>query len=42
MMARKEVEGEWDLFVGQEIPAGAMKGIGFDGCDADSLPAQPG
>jgi hypothetical protein len=39
MPASKEIEGEGNFFVGEEIPAGSVEGIFLDFGDADSLPA---
>jgi len=40
MMARAQVNGEWTLLVGEQVPSGTAQGIAFDSRDTNSLPAQ--
>ena len=39
MLTGKQIEGEGDFFVGEEIPAGSVEGIFEDFGDADAFPA---
>ena len=38
MMAREEIYGEGDIFVGEEVPASAVEGVVFDAGDAEAFP----
>lgn len=40
MLAGAEIDGEGDLFIGEEVPADAFENVALDGGDADALPTE--